>query len=305
MTIFLDAIWLLNFFFDLLLLLITRIFIKRKTPFNRLLFGAFVASIIVPINVFYPTSFFATFLGKLVYSFLIVLCAFPIKSFFSLMHYLLSFYFISFVIGGALLGVHFLLNHPISITEAGVVTFNKGYGDPISWLFVVIGFPIVGYFTKHRLDKYEIEKLKYNQLYTVFITIKQIEKETQGYLDSGNQLIDPLTKYPVIICDEPFLKQWFTKDDWQTLKQLSVSLNPEMIPKQWKGKINFIPYRGVDGKNQIIIAIKPDEVIVLSNGEEISTKAVFIGIQFSTLSEDGSYHCLLHPKLFQRKKSIA
>ncbi|MBX4366085.1 sigma-E processing peptidase SpoIIGA, partial [Mycobacterium tuberculosis] len=47
MEIYLDAIWLLKFCFDLLLLMMTAFILKRRVKKRRLILGAFVASSIV------------------------------------------------------------------------------------------------------------------------------------------------------------------------------------------------------------------------------------------------------------------
>lgn len=306
LTIYLDVIWLLNFFIDLILLMITQLMVRRHTTYKRLFLGAFIASTLVPLTIFYPNSFFTTVYGKLTYSLLIVFASFPFRSISSYIQTLLSFYFISFVIGGGLFAVHYLISSPISLTNQGLVTFNQGYGDPVSWLFVICCFPIISYFTKRRLDKYEIEQIKFDHLYRVKITMNGVEKEANGFLDSGNQLIDPLTNYPVIICDEPFMKQWFEEEEWDLLKEANETLMLNTIPDSILGKIHLIPYRGVDGKNQMFISLKPDDVTVLiDEKKKVSIKKVFIGIQFSTLAKDRNYNCLLQPKLFQGEKIIA
>jgi len=298
-TIFLDVIWLFNFLFDFILLLITRIFIKANTSMKRISFGAFIASLIVPLTILYPHSFIATFLGKLIYSIIIVFSSFSVKSITSFFHTLFSFYFISFVIGGGLFGLHYLLHRPILLHANGMVTFQKAYGDPISWLFIFVSFPLIGYFTKRRLDKYTVEKVKFEYLYPVWITINGKQKRTLGYLDSGNQLIDPITKYPVIVCDEPFLKNWFTKEEWSYLASFAQTFQAETLPNNFKYQIHLIPYRGVTGTNELLLAIKPNEIIVEKAEQHMNYKNVFVGIQFSQLSQDGRFHCLLHPKLFQ------
>ena len=265
----------------------------------RLLFGAFIASLIVPITLFFPESFMNGVVGKLLYSTFIILCTFGFKSFYRMMKLLLLFYFTSFAIGGGLTGVYFLLANPVSVTENGILTFNKGYGDPISWLFIIIGFPIVWYFTKSRLDEHAGEKIKYDQLCQVNIQINHRTFSTKGYIDSGNQLIDPLTKRPVVICDEVFLKNWFSDDEWLRLKEAKDELALERIPKEWESLIQVIPYQGVEGQSNFLLAIRPDQIMVEYENQNLITGNVLIGIQFASLVRDQSYHCLLHPQIIK------
>ncbi|WP_087973000.1 sigma-E processing peptidase SpoIIGA [Oceanobacillus rekensis] len=299
MTIYLDAVWALNFFLDLMLLMLTKALARDNAGKLRMLFGAFIASLIVPITLYFPNSFLNGLPGKLLYSMFIILCTFGFKGFYRMMKLLLLFYFTSFAIGGGLTAVYFLLANPVSVTENGILTFNKGYGDPISWIFIIIGFPIVWYFTKSRMDEHAGEKIRYDQLCQVNVKMNHQTFSTMGYIDSGNQLIDPLTKKPVVICDEVFLKNWFSDDEWQQLKEANDELALERIPKEWENLIQVIPYQGVEGKSMFLLAIRPDQLIVEYENQNLITGNVLIGIQFASLVRDDSYHCLLHPQIIK------
>ncbi|MFC4023234.1 sigma-E processing peptidase SpoIIGA [Oceanobacillus longus] len=299
MTIYLDAVWALNFFLDLMLLMLTKALARDNVGKVRLLFGAFIASLIVPISLYFPGSFINGLLGKVLYSCFIILCTFGFKGFYRMMKLLLLFYFTSFAVGGGLTGIYFLLTNPVSVTENGILTFNKGYGDPISWLFILIGFPIVWYFTKSRMDEHAGEKIRYDQLCQVSIQINNKSFSTMGYIDSGNQLIDPLTKKPVVICDEVFLKNWFSEEEWQQLREANDQLALDRIPEEWGNKVQVIPYQGVEGKSMFLLAIRPDQVMVDYENQNLITSNVLIGIQFASLVKDQSYHCLLHPQIIK------
>ncbi|WP_164669091.1 sigma-E processing peptidase SpoIIGA [Virgibacillus doumboii] len=299
MTIYLDAVWLLNFFLDMMLLMLTQALARDSTGKIRIVFGAFIASLLVPLSIFYPDSFFTSVAGKLIYSIVIIVCTFQFRSIYQLTKLLLLFYFTTFAIGGGLIATHFLLQNPVGLSSSGILTFNSGYGDPISWVFIVIGFPLVWLFTKTRMDKHAVEKIRYDQLCPVAIKIKNKIYSTTGYIDSGNQLTDPLTKKPVIICDEHFLKQWFTSDEWELLELSHESLDFEKLPKGWEKRIHIIPFQGVEGNRTFMMAIKPDNLEIALGDQKIVTSKILIGIQFAELTKDQSYHCLLHPQIIK------
>lgn len=186
----------------------------------------------------------------------------------------------------------------MSLVEAGPITFNKGFGDPVSWGFVLVSFPFVVLFSKRRFQKYTIENIKYNELYRMTITIDGIKERAVGFMDSGNQLVDPLTNNPVIIADGTILKRWFKEDEWSELENLSSSLKYMHIPEKWTGRINIIPYRTIDGESKMLTAIKPDKVSLFLDEKEIEREKVLIGIRFTNLSKDKSFNCLLQPRLF-------
>ncbi|GGA83954.1 sigma-E processing peptidase SpoIIGA [Ornithinibacillus halotolerans] len=299
MTIYLDAVWVLNFLLDFMLLMLTQALCREATSKSRLIFGAFFASLIVPLTLYFPNSYLTTVIGKLIYSILIILITFRFKTVNRMLKQWFIFYFVSFAIGGGLFALHYLLQNPIALSPVGFLSFNTGYGDPISWVFVVIGFPIVFWFTKNRMDKHAIEKIRYNEIYNVNITINNQSYSTTGYIDSGNQLVDPLTKRPVVICDEEFLQQWFTSKEWQSLKQAYNHFNIDDIPTNWVDLIQIVPFQGVEGKSNFLFSIKPDKIEIFYGEQRIISTKILIGIQFAELTKDNRYHCLLHPQIIQ------
>ncbi|WP_040979959.1 sigma-E processing peptidase SpoIIGA [Oceanobacillus jeddahense] len=300
MSIYLDVIWALNFLVDLMLLMLVQILARKPVKRTRLFLGAFVASCIVPLTILYPNSFFNHVIGKLVYSFFIIFSTFGFKSLYRFIKLSLLFYFVSFAIGGGLMAIHFFLQRPVSVTLDGIITFNQGYGDPVSWIFVITCFPIIWYFTKRRMDEHVGEQVKYDEMYKVVLTIHRESFESIGYVDSGNQLVDPMTKQPVVICDQPFLQQWFDDEEWKELQRVKEHLDFSQLPKKWEDKLHLIPYQGVDGAHSFMLAIRAEELTIFYNNEVLQTANVLIGIQFGELERDGQYHCLLHPLIIKQ-----
>lgn len=299
MTIYLDAVWLLNFLLDMMLLMLTQTLAKERSGKIRILFGAVIASLVVPLSLYYPDSILTTAAGKFLYSIVIILCSFRFYSIQRFGKLLLLFYFTTFSIGGGLIALHFLLQNPVGFSETGVLTMEKGYGDPVSWMFIVIGFPIVWWFTKNRMDKHATDKIRYDQLYSVTIELEGECHSTTGYIDSGNQLVDPLTKKPVIICDRHFLSNWFSDEEWKMLKDAQEELDFDSIPEKWEDRIQLVPFQGVDGKRLFMLTIKPEQLTIYYDQSKIVTGKTLIGIQFASLSDDASYHCLLHPQIIK------
>lgn len=299
MAIYLDAVWLLNFLLDYMLLLLTDKLAKLHTSRYRLAFGAFVASLIVPLSIYYPNSFFTSVIGKVIFSIIIILSSFGFKTIYRLVKLVTLFYLMSFAVGGGLIALHFLIQQPITVSETGFVTYNKGFGDPLSWLFIVVCFPLVWIFTKQRMDKHVQDKIRYDATIPVTLKINGVSHSTESFIDSGNQLVDPFTKKPVIICDETFLSPWFDKKDWEQLMIAHETLDMDKIPKQWVDQLRIIPYQGVEGGNGFLFTIIPDDITIYYDNKEIHTTDFLVGIQFGNLTGDGSYHCLLQPELIK------
>lgn len=307
MAIYLDVIWFLNYCIDLLLLSLTAYVLKRSLVKWRLLVGAFIASspiflLLTPFSaLFYHPVF------KFALSILIVVTTFKFHRFSFFLQNLFTFYFISFVCGGGLIGLHFFFQTETVIMNGVVTTKSTGFGSPISWMFVLIGFPAIWYFSKNRLEQIEARKIKYDEIVHVEVVINSVFLQLSGLVDSGNQLHDPLTRKPVMIIDMNLLQKKFPKELVQQA-QHPEKIGDTTLPidEIWAEKLSIIPYRGVGQTNQFIIGLKPDQVTVTTEqGVRLECSNVIIGLNFTNLSADGDFQCILHPQMLVKGKKLA
>lgn len=299
MTVYLEAIWLLNFLFDWILLLFTKGLMKDKTKQYQILLGAFVASLITPVQLLFSYSILMHPLSKFLFSCLIILVAFKWETFPRYAQLLGYFYFVSFLFGGALFASYYFLDSTLLKSTLQPVMQQTAYGDPVSWLFILLCLPIAYLFLKQRLNHYGTKKIYYEQYCETLLSFQGKTITTIGYIDSGNQLIDPLTNQPVIIGDEIILRNWFKKEELIKFKRAIKTLDLKYIPKAYLEQFRFIPYQGVSGEQQFMLAIKLTDLSLVYNGQVIQTERVLLGMQFAKMHHEGGYHCLLHPALFK------
>ncbi|WP_235182551.1 sigma-E processing peptidase SpoIIGA [Gracilibacillus boraciitolerans] len=293
-VIYVEVIWLLNFMIDWMILLLTQSVTKHISSWYRLLLASFVGSLIVPISFIFPTFPIDTWFLKITHSFVIIWIAFGFHNVAIYLKVLFTFYFMTFSIGGGLFAIHFLFS-----SEQYLQSFNTIKADHIHGIFVIIFFPIIFFFTKYRMDKHKMQQFYQEFYYKVTIFWKNKKIETTGYLDSGNHLVDPFTQTPVIIVDEVILQDWLNEAELAELQQSFRKLM-EGEDQSINSLFRLIPYQGVNGHHDFMIAFKPDYVQIDLRDTHVTNKKVLVGIQFGNLVADNSYHCLLHPKLFQQ-----
>ncbi|MCD7033881.1 sigma-E processing peptidase SpoIIGA [Metabacillus sp. GX 13764] len=304
MKIYLDAIWFLNFSFDLLLLLLTAIILKRPVKKLRLFLGALAGSSII-ILLFTPLGPAAAGpAGKVAISVLMVLITFGFIRFRFFFQNLLMLYFSAFMLGGGIMGAHYFLQTDAAYKDGVIMTVAGGMGDPVSWVFAAAGFPAVWFFSKKRLDEAEAKKIQYEEIVDVRIVIEDFEWSAKGLVDSGNQLTDPITKTPVMILDAkkaaPSLPEGLA--DLVFGENLLENICSEDHP--WLSRMRVIPYRGVGQSHQFLIGIKPDQIIITSAGETVQVKKALIGLSTSSLSTDGDFDCIVHPLMLKSSGAL-
>ncbi|OCA85527.1 sigma-E processing peptidase SpoIIGA [Bacillus sp. FJAT-27225] len=298
MAVYLDVIWALNFLFDCLLLSLSALVIKKQVRIWRVAAGGFIGSLIILLH-FTPIGYYATHpLAKLATSILMVLATFGYRRFAFFISALLALYFSTFLIGGALMGAHYYFQTADGPASAFLASASSGLGDPVSWLFVIIGFPVAWHFSRNRVESIEMAKIKYEQLVTVDITMNEQSYRFTGMVDSGNQLYDPLSRLPVMFASIKNRKDEFPEVFERFAASPDELINGEKaIPEEWEGKLRIVPYSVVGQEHQLVVAVKPDQVSILANGQSYKTTKALVSFTFQQLSADGSFECIVHPKL--------
>lgn len=298
MTIYLDVIWALNFLFDTLLLYLTAIFLKRSVPKWRLILGGFIGSLIILLSVTPLNAYSANPIIKMIVSALMILSAFGYHRFRFFLKGLMTLYLATFLIGGTLIGLHYFVSFDMNLSSAVMLSSVKGFGDPVSWLFVLLGFPAAWHFSKRNVEHMEMTKIQYDQLVDVTITLSETRLNRRGLIDSGNQLYDPLSKLPVMLISlngvnsevpAPILKMAENPD--------SILYGEESLPKEWESRMRIIPCKVVGQDHQLILAIKPDEIWITKDDKQHLIEKALISFSMQQLSADDSFQCIIHPKM--------
>jgi stage II sporulation protein GA (sporulation sigma-E factor processing peptidase) len=303
LTIYLDVIWALNLFFDSLLLYLTAIFLKREIKLGRLLAGGLIGSMIILLS-FTPLNVYTSHpISKFMFSILMVLTTFGFKRMTFFIKALMTLYVSTFLIGGALMGAHYFIQYDSELTTKVLMTSVKGFGDPISWVFVLIGFPVAWHFSRKNVESMEMTKIQFDQIVKVTV---QIENETltfKGLVDSGNQLYDPLSKLPVMFVS--------IKNQLDTIPETIQKLadDPEIllkgsgeIPEEWQSRLRIIPTRVIGQEHQLIIAVKPESILIEHNGTQYLCEKGLVSFTIKQLSNEDAFQCIVHPKMLTGHK---
>ena len=144
MTIYLDFLLLFTFLCNGAILYLVIYVMKQKRPIRYLFFGTILATIYVPIIIYFPNSFLNTVIGKMIYSIVIILVTIGRTSLSRLLKTIITFYVISFVTGGFLLSIHYMIAQSKKTFFDTLLLYTRNiYGDEISLLLLVLGFSFI------------------------------------------------------------------------------------------------------------------------------------------------------------------
>jgi stage II sporulation protein GA (sporulation sigma-E factor processing peptidase) len=294
--VYADLVFLLNGCIDFLLLWLTSAIRKQRTTRFRLALAATVGGLYATLHLWSYFSFIYSLPVKLLISMLMIWICFGFVHPYAYLRSLGVFYLVCFVTGGAMVALHYVLtgNHEVG----GGVLFTqteKGWGSPVSWLFLLVGFPLVWLYARISFGSLQERQEIHQFLVPVRIEIDGQKMECTGLVDTGNQLRDPISRAPVMMVEleqikglipEPMIEM-VSSEDWEQKWSL--------LPPEWMVKIRVIPYRAAGTEGKLLIAFKPDKVEIWKENEWNILGNVLIGIDVGRISSDGTYQAIIHP----------
>ena len=175
MIIYMDLILFLNFVIDLIILMVVGIVLKRKKNLTRIILGAFVGSLSV-LFLLIKLSNLELFIYKILLGFIMTYISFGYQN-------------IKYVIKNFL----YYLNILFSYRQEGIIFIFKGLSINIIILFLVSPIILFMYIKQMK------EKTNYNIYHNVEIYFKNKIIKLTGFIDTGNKLVDPYMKKPIIL----------------------------------------------------------------------------------------------------------
>ncbi len=197
MKVYLDLVIIINYIFDLILLLSVNYILRRNASLKRILLGSLGGSITLFI-LFLKLNMFWLIVYKFVVSILMLLVTFGYRDFNYLKKNVIYFYLVSMLLGG---GIYFL-NSQFSYTNNGLLFNNSGL--KISYGIVIV--LALGVFFKYMLAFKDL-KNNYHNYYKCKIYFDERNYiVVNAYLDTGNKLKDPYSNKSIILVEENKVK---------------------------------------------------------------------------------------------------
>lgn len=138
-------------------------------------------------------------------------------------------------------------------------------------------------------------------IYDVAINFQSHVIHFNGLLDTGNNLYDPITNWPVIIGEVDIFKKLLSEQEFAQVEKAIANIYDvgtfEQIKKLLGLNIRLIPYSSLGNENGMLLGVVLDKVDILIGKQLKENKNVIIALYNKKLSKDNSYSLLLHPKL--------
>ncbi|HHX23433.1 MAG TPA: sigma-E processing peptidase SpoIIGA [Thermoanaerobacterales bacterium] len=297
MAVYFDIVFLINLLMNLAILYFVALMLNLKRVFWRLLSGAIIGCLFLLGMLSEKFMILQEFPIKVVISVIMISVSFwpfNLRDFFKTIGF---FYLISFMMGGGVLAFFYLLNiNKYSLANSLVINSIS-----VPWWILLISTLILYIFFKIIWPL--IYKILTKDTLLVPITIVLDEKplEITALIDTGNDLFDPISNYPVIIVELEAIKNIFNEDLEFLLHRGTeddlTALGNMISNSQWASRFRVIPFESIGKSKGLMVGFKPDLVKIIYDNRIIKTKNAIIGIYQKVLSPERTYNALLNPVL--------
>ncbi|MEG1718726.1 MAG: sigma-E processing peptidase SpoIIGA [Clostridia bacterium] len=284
-TFYIDIYFMVNFTINLLLLIITFIYLRRSFKSYRLIlasiFGSIIACLFYIINSSLLSAIFSVPLAIIM-----ILISFNYISIGKFIKTLIVFLTSSFILFGI---TYFLfLLTPLStiiIYEGNLLYLNVDFWQIllISILMIIVSKTIS---LVYKFDNteciYKVEIKNDNKTITI-----------NALIDTGNTLCEITSGLPVLVVEKSSIAKILAIDE-NILDSILQNTNTTKTDENFR----YIAYKGVWEENVLMPIFTPTSIHIIKNNKKYLTESV-VGITKTTLSTSKEYVALLSPLHFK------
>lgn len=286
LTIYADQMFLENFIMNFLILYMTAVFSRVEYKWYRVTMSAALGAIYVICSYIFYFYDFHQMWWKILLSIGLVVTAFRLRQVVDFFRALFCFYAITFFIGGVSFGLSFFLNI-YTIQENGMIYVLD---FPVSLVAgsTLLSVMLVRYLMMFIKNRASIEQF----IYPIEIFILGYRTKINAFFDSGNNVTEPLSDYPVIFLEKTVFEKILPE---KVIREIEVG-SYLIEDHTWKRRFRLIPISTVNNERAVFAGFKSDKVIIsLPETEKILENAILVYCE-RQLSKNGEYSALIGRK---------
>lgn len=293
-TVYIDLYFVINFIVDWFILMVGADLLRLKAAWWRLPAGAAVGSLGACLFlVLPPMHFLAVTALELVLMLFVNLITFGYHTLWGFLKSLFVILVVTVIFGGVMLLLQYhTAAGTVMVAAGGAVYFDM----PFLWF---IGFSAAAWLVVHGLIRLLSWFRGNDVIYTVKITVDGCSAQANGFLDTGNQLLDPLTNAPVLIAEYAAVRPVLPPEVRMCYREgmACPALTETIANSSFARRFRVVACRGVAKDGEMLPGFVPDAVEIITKKGPKRLGPAVIGVTRQRLSESGQYHLLLNPAL--------
>lgn len=190
-----------------------------------------------------------------------------------------------------------VLLYIITFLFGGILNFIT-YGKKLNVEQLLLAGLIIFILIRGAIIIYSFYKRSLSKICEVTISLNCRQLKLRGLVDTGNSLVEPISKKPVNIVPFEVIKELLTQKQISYIKTF-LEYGMEDIDVEWDelNKICYVPYCSVGKKNGLLPAIKVEKINIIHGEKVIEITKPMIGICQNEFISDKRYQIILNPKL--------
>lgn len=276
---------------------------KIKASLSKILCGSFICALLFCFTIFIPigNNLIITVISFLIISVGIFITFKPanFKLFFKL---ILLCHVCAFAIGGIAMYLFFQTNFYYYITDGAKIVIEnfpvKVLIISAAIIFIILKLS-VGFINTHILNRKKFCAVKLHML--------NKEIEICALIDTGNNLFEPITNAPVIICEFCAVEKFFDKNIILSYykKTLDIHNFSNMIRNSiLEEKMCILPYSSLGNENGMLIGFKADFAEIIYDDYKKILNECVIGIYLGELGKNAGFSGIISSEILNIKGSL-
>ncbi len=293
-VVYIDVLFLVNFFMDFIVLTVTGAIMRIRTGLLKRILGALFGAACYCITLFLPWES-RVFAGRgimLISACIVGIVIYSIRRAGKLCQFLLIFHAAAFFLGGTVTAIYYYTKLGYYIRKA-----VKGdlYAQILAGVLAVIVLVscMLGKFTAACIRQRHREKSLY---YEIELLQGKRRKKATALLDTGNHLREPVSRKPVILMDMTFARELLDEETRKAVISFyetgSLSETGEKVPQ-----IRLVPYHSVGKSHGLLAAIFLDCLQIQMEQRVVEITGVCAAFTEEPVSGRGNYQVLLNAEL--------
>lgn len=278
MTIYIEQVLIDNLIINYIILFCTFLILKQKGKFLRLFLSALIGSVYALFSPLLKFPNIILIILKILLSLFMISITKKFKNFKEFFLFYVVFLFITFLFGGVCLFV--LINFDKNFNIQNYTTYSLPLGVIVLILF------LMSIVLKNIFRNVYKRKNLNNFIYNMIIFNNNNYTKLLAFLDSGNLLIDNLTKKPITIVDYNSVK------DFLNISLTDILLNRiDNLNKTLKNA-HLFEVKSVGGSKKIIV-FEVDKIEISTKEYKKEINNAVLGITLKSFINDLGYNALI------------
>ncbi len=280
--VYADVLFVTNMLITYLLLSLVSSVFKVKGRVWRMIAASALGGIFSFYILAPEQNLLITMLIKFSFSVAIIFCAFKSQSARRFFRLLLGFYVVSFGFAGVMIAVWIIVKPDGMVINNSTVYFNISV--PLLLASCAVCYGVI-WIAQRVISK----RVPQNSVCDVTIVVESVRVTCRAIIDTGNNLVDLFSGYPVIIAEYRSVERLIPTD----FRQFYCG-NGEMPQSagDFGGRVRATPYEAVGGGG-ILPAFRPDYITLKNGGKLIKIDNVIVAVTVNNLPQS-DYQVLLN-----------